>query len=122
VKEIERIEEKITNPDKLSLGTLLSRFDGIGNYDGLIIIATTNKIESLDKALYREMRLTPIKFEYCRKKDIIDMIEDYYKVKLLEDEMNIPEIKIIPAKLKVLIEQNSTNYKVLLDKLRQIEK
>jgi hypothetical protein len=117
-KEKCKIIEKIENPDKLSLGTLLSRFDGIGNYDGVIIIATTNKIESLDKALYRDMRLTPMLFEYCRKEDIIDMIEDYYKVKLTEfEKIRVPDNKkITPASLKVLIEQHK-KYEDLLSNI-----
>lgn len=113
-----KILEKMENPDKLSLGTLLSRFDGIGNYDGVIIVATTNKIESLDKALYRDMRLTPMLFEYCRKEDIIDMIEDYYKVKLTEfEKTRVPDNKkITPAHLKVLIEQHK-KYEDLLSNI-----
>jgi chaperone BCS1 len=48
--------------DKINIGTILSRLDGIGNYNGLIIVGTTNSITKLTPALYREGRLTPLYF------------------------------------------------------------
>ena len=53
------------NKDKLSLDTLLSRFDGIGNYAGLIIIGTTNNKNNIDPALYRDGRLSLVEFNYA---------------------------------------------------------
>jgi hypothetical protein len=61
--------------DKLNLGTLLSRLDGIGNYAGLIIVATTNDISTIDKALYRDGRLNLMMFDYASHNDIINIIE-----------------------------------------------
>ena len=69
---------KNTTQQKLNLGTLLSKLDGIGNYNGLIIIGTTNYIDKLDPALYRELRLTPIEFKQLRKTDCIGLIQSYY--------------------------------------------
>lgn len=93
----------ISDDNKLSLDTLLSRLDGIGNYNGMIFIATTNCIDKLDTALYRHGRLDPYHFDYCRKVDIIDMIEKYYMVEL-DDKVkeNLPgrENKISPATMK----------------------
>ena len=40
IKTQECLNKKID--DELNLGTILSRTDGIGNYNGLIIVATTN--------------------------------------------------------------------------------
>lgn len=69
---------KNTTQQKLNLGTLLSKLDGIGNYNGLIIIGTTNYIDKLDPALYRELRLTPIEFKQLRKSDCIGLIQSYF--------------------------------------------
>jgi len=76
------------NNDKLSLNTVLSRLDGIGNYNGLIIIGTTNNIDNLDKSLYRDGRLNLLKFDYVSKNEIIDMIEKYYDIKLKQEQID----------------------------------
>lgn len=73
-----RTDDKNTTQQKLNLGTLLSKLDGIGNYNGLIIIGTTNYINKLDPALYRELRLTPIEFKQLRKSDCISLIQSYF--------------------------------------------
>ena len=52
--------------------------DGIGNYNGLIIIGTTNCIDKIDPALYRELRLTPIEFKKLRKCDCVKIIQSYF--------------------------------------------
>jgi SpoVK/Ycf46/Vps4 family AAA+-type ATPase len=97
--------------DEFNLGTFLSRLDGIGNYEGMIMIATTNNIDNLDPALYRELRLTPIKFDFCRKEDIKEMVEDFYDIEVSEKEMEyIPDRKISPAKMKLWLEQYEDNY------------
>ena len=72
--------------DSINLGTLLSRLDGIGNYDGLIYIATTNCIEKLDSALKRPGRLDPILFDYASKSNIVDIIENNLLIKLSEEQ------------------------------------
>ena len=71
-------KKKDTTGQKINLGTLLSKLDGIGNYNGLIIIGTTNCIDKLEPALYRELRLTPIEFRQLRKCDCIKIIQSYF--------------------------------------------
>ena len=78
---------KPNTDDSINLGTLLSRLDGIGNYDGLITIATTNCIEKLDSALKRPGRLDPYLFDYANKYNIIDIIENDLQVKLSEEQI-----------------------------------
>jgi AAA+ superfamily predicted ATPase len=68
--------------DLLNIGTLLSRLDGIGNYAGLIVIATTNFITNIDKALYRDGRLNLIEFKNADSNDIINILENYYETKV----------------------------------------
>jgi hypothetical protein len=108
--------------DELNLGIMLSRFDGIGNYNGLIIIGATNDINKLDPALYRELRLTAIHFDYCRREDIVKIIETYYDSKLNEKElMVIPDrnAKISPAKIKFLLEKYENNKLELIQYLSE---
>lgn len=93
----------------LNIGKVLSKFDGICNYDGLIIVATTNYKEKLDPALYRELRLTPIYFTFLRQSDAIEIIEKFFQVKLNQEQIDlIPDRKITPAKLIFLCEKYDT--------------
>jgi ATP-dependent 26S proteasome regulatory subunit len=109
--------------DKLNLGMMLSRLDGIGNYNGLIIIATTNHKEKLDPAMYRELRLSPIFFDYSRKEDIIDMIEMFYNTTLNpKDKLKIPDRNacITPAKVRWFLEKYEDSLEDLLTYLAKI--
>jgi len=106
-----------TNKDKICLGSILSRFDGVGSYNGIIIIATTNCIDKLSPAIYRHGRLNPIYFDYMRSEDIKDMIENYYKIKLSEDQIRIifeNKNKIAPSSLLYHMESNIDNIDNLL--------
>jgi hypothetical protein len=64
--------------DKLSYDTLLTEFDGIRSYDRDIFIVTTNHIENLNPALYRERRLTPIKFRNKKNDEILVHVKKYF--------------------------------------------
>lgn len=93
--------------DDLNIGNILSKFDGIGNYDGMIIVATTNYKDRLDPALYRELRLSPIYFTYLRQLDAIEIIEKFFQQKLSAKQIEkIPDRKITPAKLIFLCEKH----------------
>jgi hypothetical protein len=88
IKEYMSIDTcKMLQDDSINLGILLSRLDGIGNYNGLIIMATTNCKEDLSPALYRDGRLNPILYDYASKKDIVNIIEQYYDTKLSEEQI-----------------------------------
>jgi ATP-dependent 26S proteasome regulatory subunit len=67
-----------TTQQKLNMATLLSKLDGIGNYNGIILIGTTNHLDKLDSALYRDLRLTPVHFQALRKQDCIKIIQSYF--------------------------------------------
>ena len=88
---LEKEKEYLKKPidDELNMGTILSRLDGIGNYNGLIIIATTNCKDSLSPALYRYGRLDPVFFDYARKKDIVDMIERHFNMSLNNEQKDL---------------------------------
>jgi len=86
---------------RIQLGSVLSKLDGIGNYNGLVIVATTNQIEQLNPAIYREMRLDPLYFQPLRRSDCIDIILSYFSPnhELSWDTIVIPDRVIYASKL-----------------------
>ncbi len=88
LKEYMKIDTcKVLQDDSVNLGILLSRLDGIGNYDGLIIMATTNCKDELSPALYRDGRLNPMMYDYACKEDIIKIIEQFYEIELSQEQI-----------------------------------
>jgi len=72
------MEHKKDIDDKINLGFILSKLDGIGNYNGIIFIATTNHLDKLDKALYRDGRLSLIHFNYLNIQEFKLIIKKFY--------------------------------------------
>jgi hypothetical protein len=94
--EIIRLE---SGENELDIAKILSLLDGIGNYNGLVIVGTTNYVDKLDPAIYRELRLTPIHFRELRKCDVIGIIEKYFDAKMTESQKDrVKDRKISPAK------------------------
>lgn len=121
-KSLDKLKNTIKNDDEINLGIMLSRMDGIGNYNGIIFIAATNYLNNLDPSLYREMRLTPYKFDYATQNNIIQMIEKYCNQKVLHlDKLKIPDIcnKISFAKVRHIICCCNENYDKIIDRLSQ---
>ena len=85
---------KTLNENILSL--LLSKIDGIGTYDELIIIATCNDISKLPTQIFRHGRLDLIEFDYMEHKYIIEMLNHNYKIIL--NELQIEMLKILDKK------------------------
>jgi ATP-dependent Zn protease len=71
--------------ETITFDVILSFLDGITSQDGLIIIATTNNIDKLPMALFRDGRLKRITTEYPNRTQIINMLEYYFGVKLNEE-------------------------------------
>ncbi len=65
---------------KLAFDVILSQLDGIGNHDGLIVIGTTNSIDNLPPALYRDGRLSLVKFSFMTLKDVNLSIKHFYEI------------------------------------------
>lgn len=106
--------------DKLNMSFILSKFDGLGNYNGLIIIATTNNINKIHPALSRDMRMSKVYFSYMKKKHIVEMIEKYFEIKLDEnvvDKLPDEEDCLSGATCKMLIKNNHDNIDKLLEKI-----
>jgi len=69
-----------------------------------------------------ELHLSAIHFDYCRREDIIKMIETFYECKLNEKElMVIPDknAKISTVKVKVLLEKYENNKLELIQYLSE---
>lgn len=104
MEKYEKVNKPVISTIKdieLNIGALLSKFDGICNYNGLVIIGTTNHKDKLDPALCREQRLTPIYFTYCRNIDVENIIEKFFDTSVKIDF----KINITPAKITFLCEK-----------------
>lgn len=103
--------------DQISLGSILSRLDGVGSYNGLVIVATTNHIQKLPKEIYRHGRLNPIYFDYLTQQQAQEMIETFYGTPLTEAQKPLvptQEFKIAPSALRQFIEQHISSLDELL--------
>ena len=88
------------NDTKIDISKVLSILDGIGNYNGLVIIGTTNYKEQLDASIYRSMRLTLYEFQNLRKCDAIAIIEQYFDCCMTNEQKElIIDRQFVPAKL-----------------------
>jgi hypothetical protein len=110
---------------QLNFGNILTKFDGICNYNKIIIVALTNHLEKLDKSLFRDMRLTKKYFGYCSVENCCKIITKFFDKKSCDD--NIHEIndlfgkyKIIPAKV-ICFCDTYVNFTVpiMLEKMKQ---
>lgn len=102
---------KLVLPDALNIGVFLSTLDGIGDCDGLIIVATTNDIDKLDPAFTRDQRLTPVKCDYCRREDIRGILERFYEVTLSPEQIaSLPdrEAHVTPANVITIVQNSKT--------------
>lgn len=116
---------KPNGDDSINLGTLLSRLDGVGNYDGLITIATTNCKDKLDTALKRPGRLEPIYFDYASKTNIVNIIEQFFIVKLTEEQLQrLPDkdAELSHTTINKLAQDNEDNLEDLISVLEKYTK
>jgi len=104
---INKETEPCENQYHLDIATILSSMDGIGVGNGQIIVGTTNNLELIDKAIYRELRMTPYEFRELRQIDAINIIQKYFDCVLTpEQQSRIPDRHFIPAKLINLCDLN----------------
>jgi len=109
-EKVKTKEPSFSEKDSLCFGTLLSRFDGIGNYGGLIIIGTTNNIDNIDPALYRDGRLNLVHFDYATKDDIMNIVKQYYQINEISGDIKIRignlDKKLSHAKIRSKLEHH----------------
>ena len=102
----------------ISLTTILSRLDGIGNYNGLIIVATTNNIKYIDEAVYRDGRLSLVQFKLASYEDIVNIIEKYYEISINDDQLT--KIKLLDNKISHARIRSKLEYYDDIDKLLDV--
>lgn len=82
--------------DRLNIYSILTILDGINEMRGRVIIATTNHIERIDKALLREGR-----FDYClslgefNEEETKELLRLMYKDDLKEDDLEYLDSKTL---------------------------
>ena len=85
---------------KLDIAKILSSMDGVGGGNGRVIVGTTNYLDKIDKAFYRELRMTPYEFKELRKEDCIAIIQKFFNITLTPEQQDlIVDRTMIPAKL-----------------------
>jgi chaperone BCS1 len=101
-------EERKAAADKLDLGYLLRKLDGLESGNGRIIIATTNHPERIDPALLRPGRFgLQIHLTRCTRPMLQEMVHMIYQVEretpaseaIVDALEKVPELKWAPAEL-----------------------
>lgn len=104
--------------NKINLGSLLTALDGIENYNKMIFIAIANDTGKLDKALFRDMRLTPLQFSYMSNYNAIKLIESYFE-KLNGDQKELIKDKQLNSANLTNLCMTCNNVNELLNKINQ---
>lgn len=68
------------------INSLLTELDGVSTEEDMIVIATTNNIEIINKALIRPGRLTPILFDVMSTNDVDEMLTRFYGIGKLPEK------------------------------------
>lgn len=104
MEEYRREREKAL--DKLDLGYILTKLDGLESAEDRIMVATTNYPERIDPALLRPGRFgLQLHLTRCTKQMIVDMICFVYELdeskrpKVVDRVKDIPDMKWSPAEL-----------------------
>lgn len=110
--------------DQITIGSILSRLDGVGSYNGMIIIATTNHINKLPEQMYRHGRLNPVFFDYLSSTHTQEMIEQFYGITLTDKQkVMLPptDYKLAPSALRQYIEKYISDLDGLLGFLNRLD-
>ncbi len=76
--------------DEQTLNQILVEMDGFENDSGVIVIAATNRVDMLDKALLRPGRFDRhVNVTLPERKDRVDILNVHFKNKPVEDDVNI---------------------------------
>lgn len=92
--------------DEFTLRDLLEIFQGPVPFEGMVMLASTNKYEDIKKLcpeLFRSGRMTPVYFGYIDKKTLQEISMHFFKKKLggyLPNEIKIPTSEIIEIALE----------------------
>jgi DNA replication protein DnaC len=98
-EEIEEVD--VENRENVQLGNLLNLIDGVATPENIIVIATTNHIETLDDALIREGRFDfKYEMEYLTKEKCEEVFDKHGFSKECLEELEYP---LAPCKLQLEI-------------------
>lgn len=76
--------------DEQTLNQILVEMDGFDNESGVIVIAATNRVDMLDKALLRPGRFDRhVNVTLPERKDRLDILKVHFKNKPIEDSVNL---------------------------------
>mgnify|MGYP001578231276 CR=1 FL=1 len=91
--DLEALRKKIDDcENQLTLDTMLTVLDGINEYRGRVIIATTNYIERIDSALLREGRFDlKIKLEQYDENETRELLTKMFKDMSSKEELKLLE-------------------------------
>ena len=112
------IQKILSEENNNNLSVLLNLMDGIIECPGRIIIMTTNREETLDKALKRPGRIDmKINFTKCTRNMISDLLNLFYDIKIDIKKLNkVHDFKYTPAEIMQLCFSHS-NYEELIKSL-----
>lgn len=99
---------------RVNLSTILNSLDGVIAPDGLIVIATTNHLEKLDKALIRPGRFDHVvEMEYFNWEEFVVFYERFYNEnRTVQKLKNIYEPVVSPAKVQEIFMSNDKEQSV----------
>lgn len=122
IDEVIGSKKKIKSGQRLSLNILLNFLDGILTPQNLDVLITTNHLEKLDPAIYRDSRVNFLReVGYLGKKEIIDFLEYFYDIKLSKEESDIVNsLSVLPTGSNLMsLLQSGKDYKSILELLKE---
>ena len=79
--------------DEQTLNQILVEMDGFDNESGVIVMAATNRVDMLDKALLRPGRFDRhVDVTLPERKDRLEILKVHFKKKPLEDDVNLDDL------------------------------
>jgi AAA+ superfamily predicted ATPase len=110
----QRVDGEVQNepvPDELTLGEILTVLDGTLEVPGRMVIMTSNRPETLDRALIRPGRIdVSVKFGYAKRELIIEMFESFFGTEFPRELLfQLPDEKLTAAEVGKVLFRNFKN-------------
>ena len=98
-------------PDELTLGEILTVLDGTLEVPGRMVIMTSNRPETLDKALIRPGRIdVSVKFGCAKRELIVEMYQSFFGTAFPQEFfLQLPEEKLTAAEVGKVLFRNFKN-------------
>lgn len=110
----QRVDGEVRNepvPDELTLGEILTVLDGTLEVPGRMVIMTSNRPETLDKALVRPGRIdVAVKFGCARSNLIVEMYQSFFDTEFPNELVSrLPDEKLTAAEVGQVLFRNFKN-------------